>query len=421
MDSIHICGEVPLQGETVVQGSKNAALPILAAALLVPGISVIHNCPRIADVFLMIKLLQSVGCTVSWEGHTVLVDASRITDCTMPPEYVVQMRSSIVFMGAMLGRVGETAQRYPGGCVIGKRPVDLHLKAMKQMGVETSENEEGFQAKAKHLHGAKIVFPFPSVGATENTILAAVLAEGDTIIEGAAKEPEIMSLCEFLNCAGAKIAGAGGERIVIEGVASLRACEYRVPSDRIVAGTYLLACMSAGGEIYLDGAPAEQLAVPLKVLEKMGAAVHCGRDGIFLAAPESCRGIGYLRTQVYPGFPTDLQSPLLAVLASADGESVVEETIFENRYRVVMELNRMGAGITVAGSKAFVKGGASLRGDHVVAKELRGGAALVVAGLGAKGITMVADSRFIDRGYENICRDLRALGAKISYEEKKQG
>lgn len=444
MDSIQIYGEVPLYGQLKVQGSKNAALPILAATVLVPGVSVLHNCPAIEDVRLMCKLLENVGCNVSWKGNTVIVDASGVKGGQMPAEYVEKMRSSVIFMGSMLGRTGEVSLKYPGGCVIGKRPIDLHLRAMEQLGVETVQSEEGIYAKVSGLAGNTITFPIFSVGATENTILAAINAEGTTVLRHAAREPEIQALCGFLRQAGADIYGDGSETICINGQKPLHACEYEIPADRIVAGTYLLAVMAAGGEICLQGARRKELRALLTVLERMGAELHfeesgersdigkaagagqcivCRRENMLLPA-------GDVVTESYPGYPTDLQSPLLAVMTLANGRSTMTETIFENRFRVVEELNRMGAGITVQGQTAFVPGAVSgeamgkvqrprkLYGTAVTAGELRGGAALVLAGLAAKGMTSVYGRKFIDRGYENIVRDLRALGAKVFYEEE---
>lgn len=432
MDSIQIYGEVPLYGQLKVQGSKNAALPILAATVLVPGVSVLHNCPVIEDVRLMCKLLENVGCVVSWNKNTVSVDASSVRGGQLPAEYVEKMRSSVIFMGAMLGRTGEISLKYPGGCVIGKRPIDLHLRAMEALGVETMLSEDGIYAKVSRLEGSTITFPLSSVGATENAILAAINAEGVTVLKGAAKEPEIGALCEFLRQAGADISGDGNEILRINGQKKLHGCEYEIPADRIVAGTYLFAAMAAGGEVCLMGARREELTAPLTVLEKMNAELSFeekggGKCGAGKTGSDSliiCRrkkpllSAGSVVTECYPGYPTDLQSPLLAVMALAEGSSLMTETIFENRFRIVEELNSMGAGITVEGRTAFVPGYRGLHGAMVTAGELRGGAALVIAGLAAEGMTSVYGRKYIDRGYENIVRDLRTLGAKVFYEEE---
>ena len=424
MDSIHVYGGAPLCGRLKIQGSKNAALPILAASVLVPGVSVLHNCPRIEDVRLMCELLKTVGCLVAWEGHTVIVDASGVdiaaaeSETALPSAYVEKMRSSVIFMGGLLGRVGEVSLKYPGGCVIGKRPIDLHLWAMEQLGVVTRESEGGITARAERLFGTTIRFPVSSVGATENAVLAAACAEGETILTHAAKEPEVSALCSFLRSAGAVIWESGDGSIRIQGQKKLHGCEYTIPSDRIVSGTYLLGCMAAGGDICLKKAPVEELSALLRILTKMGAELsitgeelRCQRAGRLVAA-------GHVVTAAYPGYPTDLQSQLLAVSVLADGNSSVTETIFENRFRVVEELNRMGGNIRVEGNTAFVQGVKRLHGEHVMARELRGGAALILAGLAAEGETVLYGREYINRGYEDIAGDLQALGAHIIYEEE---
>lgn len=413
LDSIHIVGGTPLEGKTKIQGSKNAALPVLAGTVLIPGVSVIHNCPRITDVYYMIKLLESVGCTVRWEEESLLVDAGSVVERSLPSEYVCKMRSSITLLGAMLARTGEISIQYPGGCVIGDRPIDMHRSAMECLGAVFEEKERGFTAAVDKLTGNRIVFPFSSVGATENAVLAAVLAEGVTVIENAAREPEIISLCEFLSLAGARIDGIGKEKLVIHGVGGLHPAEYTVPADRIVAGTYALAVMAAGGEVYLEGAPVEHMRSVLEIVHRLGGRCDSDGRGLSVRRHALCRAIDYLKTEVYPGFPTDLQSPLMAVLTAAEGDSIIEETIFSNRYKVVSELQSMGAGITVLDKRALIRGGGSLKGKNIIAQELRGGAALVIAGVMARGSTVVMNKHFIDRGYEDIVRDLKNLGAEI--------
>ena len=414
MDLIHIEGGKPLFGECRIQGSKNAVLPILAATVLVKGVVELDNCPQIADVECMIKLLQSVGCRVCMEGQKVTVDAGCISGSILPERYVSRMRSSVIMMGSMLGRKREVSLSYPGGCVIGKRPIDMHLQGFSQMGIALEEQGNVLTAQAGQLHGGEIYLPFPSVGATENIILAAVLAEGRTIIHGAAREPEITALCEFLCCAGADITTMGnGSCICVEGVKSLYPCSFRIPPDRIVTGTYLLGCMAAGGEICLRGTDAEQLLAVLKVIEQMGGQLFCEAEYIRLKADKRPAPIPYIKTEVYPGYPTDLQSPLLVVLALADGESCMEEDIFENRFRVVPELCKMGAHILQQGNRVFIRGTEYLKGAHVMAGELRGGAALCLAALAAKGESWIENRHFIDRGYEALERDLRSLGGRI--------
>lgn len=414
MDSIHIYGGNLLRGETRIQGSKNAVLPILAATLLIKGTCVIKNCPRIADVYHMQNLLQELGCLVSWAGSTVTVNAVQVSDNRMSGESVTRMRSSIMLLGAMLGRMGEAVMSYPGGCVIGRRPIDIHLLALRKMGVEIVEDDQMFTARAVHLQGVEQRIPFPSVGATENVILAAVLAEGTTVLENAAKEPEIAALCEFLTEAGANIAGIGSGRLMIKGVDELHEVKYTVPADRIVAGTYLTAALAAGGSIFLEQAPAAQLGALLEAAQKMGGSITINKEGIGIDALRRLKALPYLRTEVYDGFPTDLQSPMMAVMSLAEGQSIIEESIFENRFRIVEDLKKMGADIETVKNKAYVNGVEKLKGAIVEAEELRGGAALAVAGLAAEGKTVIKNRHFIERGYENICKDLRNLGADIS-------
>ena len=415
MDSIRIQGGVALQGKVRIQGSKNAALPVLAATLLVGDRSFIGNCPRIADVYAMISLLQSLGCRVTWQKHGITVDSSSIRREEMRSEAVTGMRSSVCLLGALLGRCGEAVMEHPGGCVIGKRPIDLHLAALGSMGVRFEERDGMLHAEASQLHGADITLPRPSVGATENILLAAVMAEGQTLIRGAAAEPEVGALCSFLKQCGADIEGVGTDCLTIRGGAPLYGTSYAVPADRIVAGTYLLGCMGTGGSVFLEAAPAHELGEVMRIARELGGRVYSVAGGIYVQAPQQLKGIKSVSTAPYPGFPTDLQSVLLTVLTAAPDDTVIHETIFEDRFRVVGELKRMGAEIELTdGQHAVVHPAGELHGAAVKAQELRGGAALVVAGLMAKGETVVEGCPFIYRGYENICRDFRELGARIS-------
>ncbi len=414
MDSICIQGGVTLEGKVCIQGSKNASLPILAATLLTGETSFIRNCPRIADVYAMVSLLKSLGCGVRWQERGIMVDPSRVRRGDMPREAVTGMRSSLCLLGALVGRCGEAVLEHPGGCVIGKRPIDLHISALRQMGVEFSEEKGCLRAVADRLHGARICLPFPSVGATENIILAGVMAEGDTILEGAAKESEITALCRYLQCCGAHIEGVGTGRLMIRGGRRLYGTDFTVPADRIVAGTYLLACIGTGGSVFLENAPEKDMESVLETAERMGAKLCVSGEGIYVQASVPPKSLGCLRTAPHPGFPTDLQSVALAVETVGDGFSVIEETIFENRFRVVEDLRRMGACIEMRDKKSvLVKGMPALKGAAVQARELRGGAALVAAGLIARGETLVTGCSFIYRGYENICRDFRELGARV--------
>lgn len=413
MDSIRIQGGMALQGKVRVQGSKNASLPILAATLLVGDSSFIRNCPRISDVYSMVSLLKSLGCSVHWQETGVFVDSSQVRRAEMPGEAVKGMRSSLCLLGALIGRCSEVTMEHPGGCVIGERPIDLHMSALGQMGVEFVEEEGLLKAFSDRLHGAVVKLPFPSVGATENVILAGVMADGDTVLEGAAMEPEISALCIFLEHCGGWIEGIGSSTLVIHGGRRLYGTDFTVPADRIVAGTYLFGCIGAGGSVFLEHAPEEEMQSVLEAAVQMGGRVCTSREGIYVQAPARPAHIE-LVTAPYPGFPTDLQSVVLAVETRGKGCSHIEERIFENRFRIVEELKKMGASIEMSSSKSvFVHGQETLQGACVEAKELRGGAALVVAGLMAEGETVVGGCPYIYRGYENISRDFRELGARV--------
>lgn len=417
MDYIEINGGHPLEGEVRIQGSKNAALPILAAAVLHKGITVLHNCPRITDVMYMIQILEEMGCRVSWEERSLYIDATTLHTPRVSVQLGNKMRCSIILMGALLGRMKEGWIPFPGGCTIGARPIDMHVNAFKSMGAGIEERDGMLYTKTAALHGSRIIMKFPSVGATENVILAAVLAAGVTVIEKGAKEPEIVELCNFLNDKGARISGAGTDRIEIEGVASLIDSEYRLMPDRIVAGTYLMSVLATRGSCFLEQAPIDQMGEIIKVAKHMGAVVKLKQSGLFVDGSTASRPITYLETCPYPGFPTDLQSQVMAVLCIAEGESRIREVIFEARFKAALQMNRMGANITIDGQEAAIHGVSQLRGGAVAAPELRGGAALVIAGLAAAGTTTVEGYEYIQRGYEDICKDLRQLGAQIYLRE----
>lgn len=416
MKQIYIRGGVPLSGQVRIQGSKNAALPILAATLLADGEHEIKNCPRIADVYYMLDLIRSQGAAVRWKGHTLYVDTRQLTPGPFSEKKEGTMRSSIFLLGAMLGRFGEVDLEYPGGCVIGDRPVNWHIKHLNKMGAMFCDSDERIRAKAVRLTGCEHTLPFPSVGVTENLIMAAVLAEGTTILHGAATEPEIVALCIFLNSAGAQITGAGQREVVIRGVQALHEGRIQLCGDRIVAGTYALACMMTGGGVLLQDAPVSQMTRLIPTLHAMGGHTMISPQGLYLHRGEALSTVPYTVTEVYPGFPTDLQSPLMAALCVAKGESVIEERIFGNRFRIAPQLRKMGADIYTENRYAYIRGVEKLHGACVTAEELRGGAALVLAGLGAGGETYVENCGHIYRGYENICRDLSELGARIYSE-----
>lgn len=415
MDSIHVQGGVALQGKVHIQGSKNAALPILAATLLTKETSCIYNCPRIADVHRMVSLLRSIGVKVRWEENGIRVNACNICNADMPTEAIRGMRSSMFLLGALIGRCREVRMEYPGGCMIGKRPIDIHIGALEKMGVCFCEDEGILYAKAPCLHGADIVLPFPSVGATENIILAAVMAEGDTCISGAAREPEIVALCGYLEACGARIEGAGTTCLCIHGGRRLYGAHFRVPEDRIVAGTYLFGAIATGGCVFLENAPYQQLQAVLEVAETMGSRIDLSENGIYIQAQKIPRTAEHIVTAPYPGFPTDLQSMALVTQTMAEGVCVIEETIFEERFQVLEPLCGMGADIELLDANhVLVRGVERLCGIQMEAKELRGGAALLLAALMAEGESTVTGCSYIYRGYENICKDLRELGARVA-------
>lgn len=413
MAFIEIAGGKQLNGEVNIQGSKNAVLPILAATLLVNGTTKLNHCPKILDVYHMIKILEAIGCSVIWENTSLIIDTTKLNTSIVPDDLVKKMRSSIILMGALLGRTQTVTISYPGGCTIGARPIDFHLNAFRKMNVALKEGDGLIDCTSTGIRGADINLEFPSVGATENTILAAVLATGKTRIYNAAKEPEISELCKYLIAAGAKITGAGTNRIEIIGVDDLYDVEYTAGSDRIVAGTYLAAVAGTGGEAVLKNTRCGDLQIVTQVLREAGCNILCGEDYIIISSYGRLKPIPFIRTMPYPGFPTDMQSQIMSALTTATGTSRIEEDIFEGRYQNVIEQKKFGADIQVDGREAVINGVPLLKGCEVFASELRGGAALVIAGLMAKGKTILNNPNFIERGYEDICRDLRELGADI--------
>lgn len=417
MTYIEIMGGKKLSGEVNIQGSKNTVLPILAATLLINGITKLNHCPKILDVEHMIEILVDIGCTVTWEDSSILVDTRGLSTDVVPTELIKKMRSSIILLGALLGRCHSAVVTYPGGCTIGARPINFHLDAFKKMNVALEEEDGLIKCVTNGIKGADIYFPSPSVGATENVILAGTLGFGKTRIFNAAREPEILELCKFLNSAGAKIYGAGTSRIEIEGVASLYQTEYTAPSDRIVAGTYLAAAAGTGGEVTLKGIGCGSLYAVIQTLREMGSHIVCLQDAITIHSDAAIKAVPEIKTAPYPGFPTDMQSQIMSVLMKASGSSKIVEEIFEGRYQNVPEQARFGAQICLQDREAFITGVPVLKASEVSAGELRGGAALVIAGLMAEGRTIVKNPYHIQRGYEDICRDLRALGAQIEYKE----
>lgn len=420
MGEYHVQGGRKISGEIKVEGSKNAILPILASVVLNSGISVIHNCPRISDTFVSIEILEAIGCKVKMEGNTLIIDSSTANNFEVPEYLVTEMRSSIIFLGGVLGRFGNVKISYPGGCELGLRPIDLHLKSLRKLGVEIIEEYGFIICSAKNLKGTKINLDFPSVGATENIMLTAVFAEGCTVITNAAKEPEIIDLQNFLKCMGAKISGAGTDTIVIEGVKKLNDVEYTVMPDRIVAGTFLVAAAITHGSITIRDAVSEHIYPITSKLMETGCNIVEENDKIYLKAPKIIRPINRLRTHPHPGFPTDMQPQFMALLTIASGASLIEETVFESRNKHINELMRMGADIILSqdGMTSIVKGVDKLNASTVCSKDLRGGAALILAGLAAEGKTIVTDSKHVERGYESIEKSLSQLGAEIKFVSK---
>ncbi len=413
MNKLVIDGGKPLYGELRAQGAKNAVLPILAAASMAEGECIIHNCPGLRDVEKTVIILERLGCKVKREGNTVTIDSSVLTGCRIDEELMREMRSSIIFLGAILTACAKAEVGMPGGCPIGLRPIDLHIKSLKKMGVSIAEEHGYLQCRCERLKGCDVHLDFPSVGATENIMLAAVKAEGTTTITNAAREPEIYDLACFLNKIGAKVKGAGSSVITIEGVEKLHGTEYAIMPDRIVAQTYLIAALITGGRIRICGAEPSHMRAALSLLSEMGAGIKEDETGIELKSSGTLKNVHIIRTMPYPGFPTDIQSPFMALASVAEGTSVFVENIFENRFRHVDELVRMGADIKVEGRSAVVRGVKRLCGANVEAYELRGGAALVLAALSAEGRSTVSGIDYIDRGYEDIEGCLACCGAEI--------
>lgn len=414
MSAFVINGGRRISGSLRVQGSKNSVLPILAATFLVGGKSVIHNCPNLSDTNSTIKILKSLGCTVIREGNSITVDSSDANGTEIPENLMREMRSSVIFLGAIIGRMKTAVISTPGGCEIGLRPIDLHLYAVKQLGVTVEENYGKLICNVPNkLKGKKITFSFPSVGATENAILASVTAQGTTTIVNAAREPEIIDLCDFLNKCGGEIEGAGESVIIVHGKEKLNPCEHSVICDRIACTTYLIAGAVTSGDVTLENTNPVHLNAVLPLLEEAGCDISIRCRTIRLKAPRRLSRIDKIITQPYPGFPTDAQAPFTTLASVARGTGVIVENIFESRFKHIPELVRMGAKIRTEGRVAVVDGVERLYGAEVISPDLRGGAALVLAGLCADGVTTVKNIKFIDRGYESFEDNLCMLNADI--------
>ena len=413
MDKFIIDGGEKLYGKVRVHSAKNTVLPLLAASVLTDEQVKIHGVPAINDVENMLHILSEVGCVIKRQKDCAVIDSSNAVSHEIPTRLTKELRSSVFMLGSVLTRFRRAKISYPGGCDIGLRPIDLHLSGLKKLGVEIVEKDGYIHCSAERLQGAEILLDFPSVGATENIILAAVKAAGITVIRNAAKEPEISDLQRFLNAMGAKVRGAGGGTIVVEGDERLHGVDYTPIGDRIEAGTYLIAAASCGGEMEIEGVPAENIAALLHKLRENGCKIHTKNDKIELYSDGKLKSVNLVETMPFPGFPTDLQAQYSALSATAKGATLVVENLFETRYRYAAELKRMGADITVRGRAAFIRGVEKLHGASVTAGDLRGGAALVVAALRAEGQSSVMDLSHIDRGYAEFEGTLRNLGAKI--------
>ena len=412
MDRIVITGGRPLKGRVTATGSKNAALPILASSLLGGGECLLANLPQVRDVATMNTLLSLLGASVKVDGSRVAIDTTSIRSTEAPYDLVKTMRASVLVLGPLLARFGEATVSLPGGCAIGLRPVNLHLQGLQKLGATICVDHGYIRARASRLKGGQIDLELPTVTGTENLMMAACLADGVTIINNAAKEPEVVDLATFLVKRGARISGAGSERITVEGVRSLHGTEHTVMADRIETGTYLMAGAITGGDVQVDSCVPEHLRSVVSKLRECGACVYENGNSIRLKAPQRIRALD-VQTEPYPEFPTDLQAQMMAVLCRAEGTSVLTETVFEGRFLHVLELQRMGASISVDGSRAMVKGFAKLTGAPVMASDLRASAGLILAGLAAEGETQVSRIYHLERGYERIEDKLQKLGALI--------
>ena len=416
MDIWHIRGGNTLKGACFVQGSKNATLPIIAASIISPARSELMNVPQLRDVDAALRILRHLGCTAEQRQNEVFIDSTYLSGSSIPHSLMEEMRSSVIFMGALLARCGEARLSLPGGCQLGKRPIDLHLSALRKMGAQIEEDGPEIYCRAERLRGAEIELPFPSVGATENIMLAACSARGRTVIRGAAREPEISALQDYLAAMGAKISGAGSDTVTIEGFAASGRAVCRIIPDRIVASTIACAAAAVGGNVEMRGVAPEHFSTVLYFLNQAGCDIISNNRAVRVKSTGRLKAPGEISTQPYPGFPTDAQPVLMAALLRAEGKTVITENIFENRYRQVPELRRLGADIITQGRRAEIWGVDCLHGTALNATDLRGGAAMIVAGLSADGETVIFDDGHITRGYERFDVRLRALGADIFLE-----
>lgn len=402
-----------LCGEITARGAKNAALPLFSAALLAQGEVVLRNCPRISDVYYMCGILERIGCKVNFSGNTAYIDSSGASNYVMPCDISRKIRSSIFMLGSMLARFKKAQFTYPGGCEIGQRPIDIHLQALEQLGVEILEQNDSILCNCTELRGGVIKLSYPSVGATENTILAACMAKGSTIIENAAREPEIVDLQNMLNAMGADISGAGSSDIYINGVSALHGVDYACMPDRIETGTYLCMAAATKGDITVKGVVPEHVKSVTDILKGAGAHVKIYKDSIRVWAENRLRALGEIVTQPYPGFPTDMQAQICAVAATCKGVTKITENVFENRMKHLAEFAKMGVGVSIDGQSAYITGIEKLMAAQLVAADLRGGSSLVIAALAANGVSYIYNTALIDRGYEDFEHTIASLGADI--------
>lgn len=416
MGRIIVRGGRRLCGTLCVQGSKNAVLPMLAACVLCDGVCTIYNCPDITDVEDALEIIRELGGKTHRVGRLLTVDTRDVSKFEISKPLMHKMRSSVMFLGAILARMKKAVVYTPGGCEIGKRPIDIHISALESLGASVSEDNDRLECTFEQKKETEIFLKFPSVGATENAIMASSLGKGFVTIRNAACEPEILELQAFINAMGGDVSGAGSGTIVVKGVPNLYGTEYKVAGDRIVSATYLMAAAAAGGDVCLTGIRPADLRAEINLLKRAGCTIYTGRQEIRLKSEDRLVALNCVETEVFPGFPTDAQAPLTACMTTARGETKIYEHIFENRFRHVSELQKMGADITVEGKCAVVHGVQRLYGTDVCAKELRGAGALVLAGLCADGCTTVSGMEFLDRGYDHIERALGSLNADIKRE-----
>ena len=420
MSNLIITGGSRLCGIIEVPGAKNSVLPVLAATLLNKGTSILENCPELDDVTTMLEILGALGCSIRRKGSRIEVDASKLAASSIPEELAKKMRSSIIILGSLLARCGEVLVSYPGGCEIGLRPIDMHLKALMQMGAQIDGISDGMlRCRAEKLTGCEILLDYPSVGATENIMLAASLAEGETIIQNAAKEPEIDDLQDFLRKMGVKVSGAGTGVIRIQGIHEIKTEPvHRIIPDRIVAGTYLAATAATGGSLVITGVEYDHVGSVLYCLKRCGCRIrNYSGNVIALESSGKLSALDLVRTSPYPGFPTDMQPQLVALLSKCKGTSVVVETVFENRFRYTEQLMKLGADISIQGRAAIIRGTDRLKAAQLEARDLRGGAALVIGALSAEGTSSISGVGYIDRGYERMEKVLSSIGADIKRVE----